>query len=365
MSITNFFKAGWIILVLSGCKDDVLEYTPFSGPITESVYASGVIKAVDQYAVYSQVNGVLHDILVQASDTVAVDDSLFILRDIQAQLNNQNAEILLQLSKAQASPKSERIRELDEQVKLAKATFVLDSTLFDRQARLWEQGIGSQVEMEQRQLSMVAAQTNLNASIARRNDVKRQLETAYNQAEVNYTKTKESMNEYVVRSAIAGKVYDIQREPGELITVQTPMAVIGSVDQFLVELQVDEYDITRIIVGQAVKLSMESYSGEVFDATVIRINPIMNERTRTFLIEASFDAPPDRLYPFLTAEASIVIQEKEHALTIPTSYLINEQQVITSSGDTVRVVTGLRDMEKIEILSGIDSTTLLLKPGKQ
>lgn len=349
-------------LLVASCGNKEESILPRTGPIVEAVYSSGIIKAAQQYNVVSQVNGVLHEVLVSAGDTVAKNQPLFVLRDIQAQLNNQNALILLQLSKAQASPRSERIAELEEQVRLAKVAFELDSTLFEKQSRLWDQGIGSQLELEQRQLAMTSSRANLTNARSRLGDVRRQLESAYQQAEVNYRKSQEALREYIVRSAIDGLVYDISREPGELITTQTPLAVIGSHSQFIIELQVDENDIARVREKQAVRVTLESYPGEVFPAKVTRINPIMNSRTRTFVVEARFEVAPPRLYPFLTVEANIISKEKKNALIIPINYLYNDIYIITSSFDTLEVKTGLRDLEKTEIISGIDSTTRLIKP---
>jgi HlyD family secretion protein len=309
------------LVFLASCNTGPEAISPSSGPIVEAVYASGVIKADHQYNVFPQVNGVLHEVLVEAGDTVKKDQPLFVLRDIQAQLNNQNALILLQLSKAQASPKSERITELEEQVRVAEAAFELDSTLLDRQTRLWEQGIGSQLELEQRQLALTSSQTGLAGARSRLQDVRRQLESAYQQAEVNYRRSLDALSEYVVKSAIDGMIYNIEREKGELITTQTPLGLIGDHSGFLIEMQVDEFDIARIALNQRVQVTLESYPDEVFEAKVTRINPAMNARSRTFVVEARFGSPPPRLYPFLTAEANIVVKEKregaDHSPVIP------------------------------------------------
>lgn len=45
-------------LLSLSCKKNVVEIQPTIGDITQSVYASGVIKAENQYTVFSTVNGV-------------------------------------------------------------------------------------------------------------------------------------------------------------------------------------------------------------------------------------------------------------------------------------------------------------------
>jgi hypothetical protein len=88
----------------------------------------------------------------------------------------------------------------------------------------------------------------------------------------------------------------------------------------------------------------------------------MNERNKTFIVEAEFIQKPEQIYPNITFEANIIIQEKSEALLIPRTYLLKDSMVIKSGGDTVVVKTGLKDYQKVEILSGIKSDDELLKP---
>jgi len=111
-----------------------------------------------------------------------------------------------------------------------------------------------------------------------------------------------------------------------------------------------------------VLVTLDSYRGEVFKAKIIKINPLMNERSKTFLVEAEFVQPPEILYPNITFEANIVLEKKEKALLIPRKYLLNDSMVVKSNGDKVVVKTGLKDYQKIEILSGIGPEDELIIP---
>jgi multidrug efflux pump subunit AcrA (membrane-fusion protein) len=159
-----------------------------------------------------------------------------------------------------------------------------------------------------------------------------------------------------------GKVYNVLKEAGEMVNTQSPVAIIGDASGFMIELQVDEYDITRVIVGQKVLLSMDSYKGEVFEAVVTKIDPIMNEQTKTFKVEAAFVDPPPTLYPNLTTEANIIIKVKEKALTIPRSFLIDDNYVMLSNKEKRKVIVGMKDYEKAEIVSGLTKDDVILKP---
>ena len=144
--------------------------------------------------------------------------------------------------------------------------------------------------------------------------------------------------------------------------MQTPLAVIGDAKNFILEMQVDEFDILKIRKGLIVLVTLDSYKGKVFEASVTKINPLMNERSKTFLVEAEFLKQPELLYPNITFEANIVLQSKEKALLIPRNFVQNDTLVFKSNGDKVVVKTGLRDYQKIEILSGISAEDELIKP---
>ena len=106
---------------------------------------------------------------------------------------------------------------------------------------------------------------------------------------------------------------------------------------------------------------MELYD-RAFAATVTRIIPLMDERSRTFTVEARFTEKPPTLYPNLTVEANIELRQKQDAITVPASYIVDGSYVLTSEEERRSVVLGLRDMERVEVLSGIDSTTVIYKP---
>ena len=108
---------------------------------------------------------------------------------------------------------------------------------------------------------------------------------------------------------------------------------------------------------------MDSYKGQVFEAIVTKIEPLMNEQSRSFTVNAQFISKPAVLYPNLSAEANIVINTKERALTIPRNYLIGDSVVLVNKDERRRVNVGLRDYQKVEILSGLSASEVIYKPN--
>ena len=120
-------------LLATSCKKSKESLTVTRGEITESVYASGRVKAIDQYNVYSTVNGVLQEIPVKVGDRVAVGQTILALDNITSGLNTENAKAALELSAENSRKGSDKLREIELSVTLALERLRLDSIQFGRQ----------------------------------------------------------------------------------------------------------------------------------------------------------------------------------------------------------------------------------------
>ena len=351
-----------LLFIFTACTKERPSTKPTIENITESVYASGTVKAIDQYNVYATVSGILQRTNIAQGDTVTQGQTLFQLENVTSGLNTENSRLALELTKENSSKGSDRLQEIEASVNLARDKYLLDSSIYFRQKKLWEQNVGSQIDFEQKQLSFNASKNNYQAARNKLAQAKLQLQNDLKRAEVNYDINQKFQKDFSIRSAINGRVYDILKDVGELITPQTPIAIIGKTDTFQLVLEVDENDIVRIKKGQAIVVTMDSYKGEAFDAVVDVIYPIMSERSRTFTIEAHFTKPPPQLFPNLTVEANIVIQTKNNVITIPKDYLFENNFVFISKDEKREVKTGLRDYKKVEILQGLDKEQVIYLP---
>ena len=343
----------------SGDKTKVLEQE-----ITESVYASGIVKSVAQYEVFSASNGIIKEILVAEGDSVKKGSPLFIIDNEVSAFSTENARIAMELSKEQSGPSSNTLLELEGRLKLAHEKLVNDSIMFDRQKVLWEQNVGSKLDYERRDLAYKTSSTEYESVFLQYQQLKSELEKKYQQSQNTFQISKKQESDFTIKSNINGFVYDILKEPGEFITSQTPVAIVGTAGQFEVELQVDEFDIVKILKNQRVFLTLDSYRNKVFEGIILKVEPIMNPRTRTFTVDAGFINAPEILYPNLTVEASILIQKKDRALTIPASYLIGNDKVLTAPKETSQVTTGISNMQWVEILSGLKKDQEIYQPSK-
>ena len=342
------------------CKSNNDKISPREAAISESIYASGILKSENQYQVFAPVSGIINQIFVSEGDTIKMNGSILSISNETQQLSKENAALAAKFSDVDAN--KGKLNEAKLFVEFSKNKMKIDSSLFVRQTALWKQNVGTKVELEQRDLAFQNSKNTYYSAIVKYNDLKRQLDFSSAQAKNNLQISSKLANDYIVKSKINGTVYTIPLKVGEIISPQTPIAIIGDAKKFILEMQVDEYDILKVQKGLTVLVTMDSYKGQVFEALVTRLNPLMNERSKTFLVEAEFVNPPKKLYPNTSFEANIVIQSKKKALLIPRNYLYKDSSVIKSNGDTVKVITGLKDYQKVEIISGISASDEIVKP---
>ena len=348
--------------LLLACKSKVEKIHPTQEAISESVYASGILKSKNQYHAFATVSGVIEQIYVEEGDSVKIGTNILSIANETQLLNKENALLVANFSDIQAN--QGKLSDAKQSIELANKKMKNDSALFVRQQSLWKQQIGSRIDLEQKELAFQNSKNIYFSAIQQYNDLKRQLDFSSSQSKTNLQLSGKLANDYTLKSEIDGIIYGLNKSKGDLVGPQTDLAVIGSANEFVLEMEVDEYDILKIKKNQLVMVTLDSYKGKVFEARVTKINPLMNERSKTFTIEASFVEQPSVLYPNVSFEASIVLQSKSKAILIPRNFIEDDSIVYMSNGDKVKVKTGLRDYQKIEILSGISINDELIKPSK-
>lgn len=332
--------------------------TPTIASISESVYASGIVKAKEQYQVYSDVTGIVQVRHISSGEIVIRGDPIFTIQNLTSELTTENSQ--LSLRKSQENLK--KIRELERQTELAKRKYLQDSLMYSRQKNLWDHNVGSKVELEEKEIALQSSRVNYQNSLTDLRQTRVDLKADYEASKNNLKMNQRIEGNYIIRSEFDGRVYKTFIEEGELITPQKVIAVIGQSDKFYIEAYVDEDDITKVNYGQIMFITMDSYKDTIFKALVTKIHPYLNEGSGTFTVEGVFIKAPQRLYPNLTMESNILIREKKNALVIPRDYLIEDTYVLIESDKKVKVKVGLKNYDYVEILSGISKDQYIYKP---
>lgn len=356
-----YFLIAFNLLWAISCNQKQDKILPTKTKITESVYSSVTIQPDSLYQAYAAVGGILDNNLVEEGDLVSKESPIAQIINNAPKLNTENARLALQLAKENYYGNAAILIDILEEINAAALTLKNDSINYFRQKNLWDQKIGSKIDYDNRKLAYELSQNKFGLLKSRYERTKNELDTQLRQAENNFKTSQISTKDFTVKSKINGKVYALYRNPGEIITTIEPLAAIGSSNVFVVEMLVDEVDIVKLKIGQKALITLDAYNSQVFETRINKIYPRKDERTQTFKVEAIFDKTPEVLYPGLSGEGNIIINQKDEVLTIPKEYLIGENKVQTEDG-LKEVSLGLQNMDQIEITNGLNADTYIYKP---
>ncbi len=346
-------------VLLVACQPKKGSIYPQQENITEAVYASGMVKSDRQYEAFATVTGLIDTIYVTEGELVKKGQPILHIVNTATRLNTENAALVA--ANASVAANAARLNEAKISIANAKAQLDNATTLLQRQRNLWAQQIGTKNDLDQRELAYTNALHAWQAAQLQYDDLKKQIDFSAQQAQKNLAIAGTAKNDYTVKSDVDGMVFQLNKKKGELVSPQTALALVGAAHQFLLELQIDEHDIARIHNGMQVLYTMDSYKGKVFEAKVVKIYPAMDEHSRTFKVDAALVQSPPVLYLNLTLEANIVIRQQQNAITIPANYLLPGDSVLLANGKKKKVVVGIKDYQKIEIVSGITTKDELME----
>jgi hypothetical protein len=129
--------------------------------------------------------------------------------------------------------------------------------------------------------------------------------------------------------------------------------------------EINEEEITKIVVGQKAFLRSEAFSAQSLRATVAQITPKGDPTRKTFRVYLQL--PPDTpLRIGMTVEVNIVYREKPAAVVVPAEAVAANAVQIVSDGKVKRVpvTVGIRGSRNVEIVGGVSRDTTVLSPAR-
>ncbi len=352
-----------LFFILCSCGEKNSKILPEKTRITESVYASATLQPDSLYHAHASITGILDSNLVDEGDSVLQGQPILKIKNTAPKLNVENARLAWQLARENYSGNAAVLKGIQDEIDAALLSLHNDSLNYFRQKRLWENSIGSKVELDNRRLAYELSQNKVALLKSSYERTQKELLTRLQQTENDFKTSQVISEDFVVTSKIKGTVYALFKNPGEIVSAMEPLASVGHSTNYVINLQVDEVDIVKLKLEQEALITIDAYKSDVFKAKITKIYPSKDERAQAFTVEAIFTDPPDILYPGLAGEGNIIIAEKENVLTIPKEYLTSDNQVKTENG-MVDVTTGLQSLDRIEIISGLEANSYILKPAE-
>jgi RND family efflux transporter MFP subunit len=284
----------------------------------------GSVKTKQNVLIYPEMPGTLHRVYVKEGQRVSKGQILATIDD--GGLGSQ-------------------LEQLKTQAELAKTTF-------ERQKRLWEQKIGSEIQYLQ-------AKTNFEAA-----------ENAVKQVQSQHRKS-------TIRAPFSGIIDDVIKDQGTVVAPGQSSEVfrIVNLSNMYIQVDVPETYLSEITKGKEAKVYFPVL-GDTIITKIRETGNFINPSNRSFSVEIPVPNKSGNIKPNLTAKVRLNDYSSENAILIPQSIISEnaegEQYVyVTSepSADSQAVVTrsiistGKTQSGYVEILSGITSGQQLIKEG--
>ncbi len=166
----------------------------------------------------------------------------------------------------------------------------------------------------------------------------------------------------------SGTIAEVSTEVGEYITPSPPGLPIPPVVDLLdpasiyVSAPIDEVDAERILVGQAVRVTVDSRPDQSFAGAVARVAPYVLdvlEQNRTVEVEVELDDPQTMIgvLPGTSADVELILERRDDTLRIPASAVAEGGKVLILKDGFLEERTidvGLRNWRFAEVLGGLE-----------
>jgi RND family efflux transporter MFP subunit len=248
------------------------------------------------------------------------------------------------LAKIDDAGMSQQVAQLQIQSDLAKTTF-------ERQKRLWDQKIGSEIQYLQAKSSYESQQK------------------AVKQAQSQLAKT-------IVRAPFSGTIDDVITEQGSVVAPgQSQLMRIINLDNMYIETDVPEKYITNVTKNKNVEVEFPVL-GKTINTKVRQAGDFINPANRTFKVEIAIPNKDKSIKPNLTAKLKINDYTNKKALLLPQSIISENAEgqqyvyVITEKNSNqeaiakkVIIETGKTQGDVIEVLKGISNGDEIISEG--
>ena len=276
------------------------------GTFTTTVEAKGQLKPISASVVSPSVDGTVAQINVQAGQTVNEGDVLMTIKNDE--LDSAVAEAQRAVAAAQ-----EDLNNAQKALAAAQAAPAMDA-------------------------DGTAVPTDTSADASAVSSAQRNLASA--QATLEQANAKAA--ERTVKAPSSGSIVELNTKVGATVAGGVVMGEgdtsggkqcmqIADLSKMKVTVQVGEKDIAKIAVGQSANVTYPAFPDIVSQGTVTAIASVANADASyggsgsvTFNVDILIEAPDSRLKPGMTAEVSVVTEQLDDVVMVPTMALMTE-----------------------------------------
>jgi len=349
-----------------------------SGEIASTVSATGTPNAVVTVQVGSQVSGNILALYadfntpVKKGQVVArIDPQIYQARVDQgrATLNAEQAAVVnaqAQIEKANADVANAQAAVANAKANAVRCQSAVSDakSKLDRRIQLVKDGVMSKEDGETAQATYDQALANLDAANAQVKAAQESVTAAeagvrvaqtglasaqaqVRQAEAALAQSQADLDHTYITAPVDGVVVSRNIDVGQTVAASLQAPTLFSIAQDLTKMQVDtnvsEADVGRVRVGMPATFTVDAYPGQIFHGavTAIRKAAINVQNVITYDVVIAFSNPDQKLFPGMTANVKILIDEHQNALQIPSAALRFRPEGVGQSGKPAALNAGV------------------------
>ena len=345
-----------------------------TGSIANQLTVAGIFQPFQEIDVHGKVTGYIRHIYVDIGDRVRKGQTLAVLEvpELQAEVAGAQAGI---------TQTQQNIGRLQNEVSMEEASYAAVHANYTRlkQASDQQPGLVAAQELDDALAKDRSAASQVDAAKSAVAAAKGQL--GVSRAE-NLRVT--SIEQYATITAPYNGVVTMRyADTGALIPAGTAEGLNQAVvrlaqsDVLRLRMPVPERDVPLVHVGSQVTVHVQA-TGQQFPGTVVRYTRDVSNATRTMLTEVDVNNPDLTLTPGMYADVTFNLEQKNDALIVPVSAIIQGDQpsvMLVDSNNRVRkqpVVLGISGANSQEVTSGLQAGDKViiggqseLQPGQQ
>ena len=239
---------------------------------------------------------------------------------------------------------------------------------YDRKAMLFAGGDLSQMEMEEARDVLANASRQLSTYTVKngRGVAGESFDLRVKNAEFELEKAKKELEETEVTSPIDGTVVRVNSRVGrfaDTVDDDRPLFAIDNLEKLEMKINVSEYSIGKVKVGQKAKISADILGGETEDGVITAISPTGEEKgggssERVIPTTIQIENTDTKLIAGITARAQIVLNEAKDAWVVPMGALLEKED-----GDYLATVEN-NMVKLVQVETGVESDVAVEVKGE-
>jgi len=332
---------------------------------------NGKVEPADYMEVRVESPGLVKQLLVHNGDSIRQDQILAQLSEpgLQQELEGavaREAQARADLQTLQGGGRSSDTAEIDGSLSRLKSDRDAAQHNLEALERLLAKQAATQFEVEQARQSVHSLDVQIEALQQRRAALVGKGDLGSSQArvreaEANVQLARSHIEADVIRSPIAGTIYDLPARAGSFLNAGDPVASVGRLNPVRVRVYVDEPELGRVAAAEKVRITWDALPGKQWTGVVEkRPTEVVSLGSRQVgEVLCTVDNPMRELVPGTNVNAFILTQVLENVLTIPKAALRRDGGIgvfVLQKDNTVKwqiVTTGASDALRVEVLTGL------------